>query len=92
MTPVYDAANAFDAQLVHDLLRDAGFEPHVFGAGLAGAVGELPPEGLVQVWVDDAQAAAARQYLHDWQNAEIPDEDELARLADAQAADGELWA
>lgn len=92
MTPVYDAANALDAQLVHDLLRDAGFEAHIFGAGLAGAVGELPPDGLVQVWVDDAGADAARQVVHDWHHAEIPDEDELARLADGQAADGELWA
>ncbi len=92
MTPVYDAANAFDAQLVHDLLRDAGFEPHVFGAGLAGAVGELPADGLVQVWVDDDQVDAARRCIHDWQCAEVPDEDELVRLADSQAANGELWA
>ncbi len=92
MTPVYDAANAFDAQLVHDLLRDAGFAPHVFGAGLAGAVGELPADGLVQVWVDDDHAEAARRRIRDWLSAEVPDEDELVRLADGQAADGELWA
>lgn len=92
MTPVYDAANAFDAQLVHDLLRDAGFEPHVFGAGLAGAVGELPADGPVQVWVDDDHVEAARRLVHGWLSAEVPDEDELVRLADGQAADGELWA
>ena len=92
MTPVYDAANAFDAQLVHDLLRDAGFAPHVFGAGLAGAVGELPADGPVQVWVDDDHAEAARRRIRDWLSAEVPDEDELVRLADGQAADGELWA
>lgn len=92
MTPVYDAANALDAQLVHDLLRDAGFAPHVFGAGLAGAVGELPADGLVQVWVDDVHADEARQRIHDWRCAEVPDEDELVRLADSQAAEGDLWA
>jgi hypothetical protein len=92
VTPIYDAANALDAQLVHDLLRDAGFEAHIFGAGLAGAVGELPPDGLVQIWVDETQAAAARQLVHDWQNADIPDEDELVRLSESQAAEGDLWA
>lgn len=92
MTPVYDAANALDAQLVHDLLSGAGLTPFVFGAGLAGAVGELPADSLVQVWVDDVHADAARQRIHDWQCAEVPDEDELVRLADSQAAEGDLWA
>jgi len=86
MVPVYDAINAFDAQLVHDLLQGAGVPAHVSGMGLVGAVGELPADGLVQVWVDDARESQARDLIREWHDAEIPDEDELVRLADSQAA------
>lgn len=92
MIPVYDAANAFDAQLVHDLLQGAGVPAHVSGAGLVGAVGELPADGLVQVWVHEDHALPARRLISDWLDAEIPDEDELSRLADSQARDGEFLA
>jgi hypothetical protein len=93
MIPVYDAANAFDAQLVHDLLQGAGMPAHVSGTGLVGAVGELPAEGLVQVWVHEEHAAAARELIREWLEGEVPDEDELVRLADSQAiAKGEFLA
>lgn len=93
MIPVYDAANVFDAQLVHDLLQDAGMPPHVSGSGLVGAVGELPADGLVQVWVHEDHALAARALIQEWLEGEIPDEDELVRLAESQAtAKGEFLA
>lgn len=93
MIPVYDAANALDAQLVHDLLQGAGMPAHVSGTGLVGAVGELPAEGLVQVWVHEEHAAAARELIGEWLDGEVPDEDELVRLADSQAtAMGEFLA
>jgi len=93
MIPVYDAANAFDAQLVHDLLQGAGMPAHVSGTGLVGAVGELPAEGLVQVWVHEEHAPAARELIREWLEGEVPDEDELVRLADSQAtAKGEFLA
>jgi len=91
--PVYDAANAFDAQLVHDLLQGAGVPAHVSGMGLVGAVGELPADGLVQVWVNEAHETQARRLIREWHDGEIPDEDELVRLADSQArSDGEFLA
>lgn len=93
MVPIHDAADAFDAQLVHDLLQGAGMPAHVSGTGLLGAVGELPADGLVQVWVHEDHAAAARQLIRDWLEGEIPDEDELTRLADHQASNsGEFLA
>ncbi len=84
MTPVYDAENALDAHLVRQLLADAGIAAHVFGADLIGAVGELPAQGLVRVWVDDAALAQARALLQDWAAAPVPDEDELLRLAQGE--------
>ena len=91
MTPVYDAHDAMDAQLVHDLLRGAGIAAHVFGAGLAGAVGELPAHGLVRVWTEDADAETARALIADWHAAEIPGDDELDRLADASRSDDGMF-
>ena len=92
MTPVYDAENAIDAQLVCDLLLSAGLDARVLGADLAGGVGELPAGGLVRVWVAPEQVTRARALIDDWQAGAIPDEDELNRLADATGANGELWA
>lgn len=92
MVPVYDADNLIDAQLVLDLLLDAGLQAHVSGAALSGGVGELPVSGLVKVWVRDDQAEAARACLADWQAAEVPDADELDRLAGDGAPEGELLA
>lgn len=92
MTPVYDAENLIDAQLVCDLLASAGLEARVLGADLAGGLGELPAGGLVRVWVAPEQAVRARDLIDEWQAGGIPDEDELNRLADASGASGEFWA
>lgn len=40
-----------DAQLVCDLLKDAGFNAVVNGGYLSGAIGELPPDTLVSVYL-----------------------------------------
>lgn len=48
---VYLAENAIDAQLLCDMLSEAGFEAKVFGSYLTGAVGEIPPDGLIKVMV-----------------------------------------
>lgn len=88
----YDAENLIDAQLVCDLLISAGIAAQVVGAGLLGAAGELPAIGTVRVLVDEGDIDAARALIADWQAGEIPDEEELERLADHPASDGELWA
>ncbi|MFY2763515.1 putative signal transducing protein [Arenimonas sp. MALMAid1274] len=95
MTPAYDADSALDAQLVADLLTGAGIAAHVFGAALSGAVGELPPGGLVRVWIeDDSRLTEAQALIHDWSGAAIPDEAELERLALAaiDGGEGEFYA
>ena len=52
MTPVYAAASALDAQLLMDLLEDAGIHAEVVSAGAVGQV-------EVQVGEADAEAARA---------------------------------
>ncbi|GAB2498039.1 putative signal transducing protein [Arenimonas alkanexedens] len=92
MTPVYEAENGIDAQLVCDLLLSAGLQAQVLGADLAGGIGELPAGGLVRVWVAPQQHEQARALIDEWQAGGIPDEDELNRLADSATPNGELWA
>lgn len=92
VTPVYEAESGIDAQLVCDLLLSAGLDARVFGADLAGGIGELPAAGLVRVWVAPAQLDRARELIDEWQAGGIPDEDELNRLADDGTGNGELWA
>lgn len=52
MTPVYHAASSLDAQLLMDLLEDAGIHAEVVAAGSGGQV-------EVQVGEADAEAARA---------------------------------
>lgn len=84
MTPIYYADSPLDAHLVAQLLGSAGIEAHVLGADLLGAVGELPALGLVKVWVEDCHSERATGLIADWKAAPVPDEDELAALADGQ--------
>lgn len=81
MTPIYFAESPLDAELVAQLLRQAGITAHVLGSDLLGAVGELPALGLVKVWVEDVRVDAARALVADWQAAPVPSEDELLRWA-----------
>lgn len=87
MESVYDAQNLIDAQLVCDLLLSAGIPAQVSGAGLLGAAGELPAIGVLQVLVPDDAANRARAVVADWDAGDIPDEDELERLASQHPGD-----
>lgn len=53
MLKVYDAENLLDAQLVHDELRAGGMQVTIKGQYLTGAAGELPPSGIVTVWISE---------------------------------------
>ncbi len=55
MPSIYQAASVIDAQIVVDALRASGLDAHVTGGYLSGAAGELPPTGLVGVWLREAQ-------------------------------------
>ena len=52
-SPVYEAANLVDAQLLCDRLLHLGISARVSGGYLSGAAGEIPVDGLVKVWIDD---------------------------------------
>lgn len=68
---VYAARHGFEAQLIVDLLEQAGLDVRVAGADLIGGAGELPALGLVQVRVPDAQRDAAQALIRRWEAGEF---------------------
>ncbi len=64
MLQIYSAENMVDAQLFKDQLESDGIEAIIKGGYLSGAVGELPANGLVTVWIkDDIFETRARKLL-----------------------------
>lgn len=77
MKIIYGANDAIDAQRVIDRLAFEGIAANVLGGYLAGAAGELPMAGLVNVWVADEDEARAREVLaSDEPESALPDESE----------------
>lgn len=68
MPIVYRAANMIDAQLVLDELKAAGMQARISGSYLSGAIGEVPPDELISVWIDsDRQYDRAREVVADFE-------------------------
>lgn len=63
MKNIYDAQDIIDAQRIIALLEHEGIPAQVKGEYLSGAMGELPMQGLVSVWVADQDAVRARQIV-----------------------------
>lgn len=77
MKIIYGANDAIDAQRVVDRLAFEGITANVLGGYLAGAAGELPMAGLVNVWVADEDEPRARAVLAAAEpDAALPDETE----------------
>ena len=85
MKTAYEAANAIEAHMLRDVLRQEGIAAHVLGEHLLGALGELPAAGLVRLMVDDEDFARARAVLEQWDQAQ-PAEPPDAAPAGAAAA------
>lgn len=61
MKIVYEAENIIDANLVKNVLEQEGIPVFISGQYLTGAIGELPPMGLVNVMVPDSEWPRARE-------------------------------
>lgn len=70
MKSIYQAAHGVDAHMVRALLEQAGIPAQVRGEYLQGALGELPVNGMVTVWVPEPDAARAREVVRDWEQSE----------------------
>lgn len=73
MKTLYQAANAVEAHMLVDYLRQEGLHAQVLGEHLQGAVGELPAAGLVRLVIDEAQYEAGREAIARWESAQPAD-------------------
>lgn len=73
MQTLYEAANALEAHMLRDLLRQQGIAAELHGEHLPGALGELPAAGLVRLVVDEADHPRARQVVEQWDAAQPAD-------------------
>ncbi len=68
MIRIYQAQNIIDAQLVLDELRAGGLDAFIKGQHLVGGVGELPPGGVISVWISVEQhEQRARDIIEDFE-------------------------
>lgn len=73
MQVVYEASNTLEAQMMLNLIEQAGVTGQIVGGDLQGAMGELQAIGLVKVMVDEHYADHAKQIIAEWE-AERPTE------------------
>jgi tetrahydromethanopterin S-methyltransferase subunit G len=73
MKTVFEPSNALEGHMIQDLLKQRGISSRLDGAGLQGAVGELPAIGLVRLVVEDDDFQAARAVIDDWERSSAPD-------------------
>lgn len=71
MKTLYEAANAIEAHMLVDLLKQEGITAHIHGESLQGAVGEIPASGLVRLVVADEDHAAARAVIDRWEATQV---------------------
>lgn len=92
MKAIYNAANPIDAQLVADLLADAGIQSHVQGSFLVGGIGELPAGEMMRIWVPDEAADAAKQIIAESSRGDGGDSLEMEAMPALRASWRRMWA
>lgn len=91
MTPVYSAANVTDAHLAKGVLEQSGIAAYVRGEHLQGGLGEIPVTGLIDVCVDAADEARARDVLARWKRGEFALEEDAPEAPAIPAVAGRWW-
>ncbi len=74
MITIYQANSSIDAKLIQDQLAFADIQSHIMGDLLQGGVGELQPQGLVKVMIDEADFAKAKTVVENWENKPLTQE------------------
>lgn len=71
MKTLYEAANAIEAHMLVDLLKQEGIEAQIQGEALQGAMGEVPMNGLVRLVAREEDYPAARALIERWERTEV---------------------
>jgi hypothetical protein len=87
MVTVYTAQLITDAYLIKGLLENHGIAAFVSGDYLQGAIGELPPMGMITVGVADDLAERAAALIADFERAQPEGE---GQPSDTDSLDPEL--
>jgi hypothetical protein len=66
---ILHAQDLIEAQLIKNLLQSEGIESMILGEFLQGAIGELPPSGLIRVNVEDDIYEQALRLVEDYFNS-----------------------
>ena len=69
MKTILHAQDLIEAQLIKNLLLSEGIESMILGEFLQGAIGELPPSGLIRVNVEDDIYEQALRLVEDYFNS-----------------------
>lgn len=90
MKTFYEAANAIEAHMLVDLLKQEGIEAHIQGEALQGAVGEIPAAGLVRLVAAEDDHAAARAVIERWEATQVEPTPSSARAGKSSGLRGLL--
>jgi Putative prokaryotic signal transducing protein len=88
MQTLYEAANAIEAHMLVDLLKQEGITAYIRGEHLQGALGEMPAAGLVRLEIDESEFAQARSLIERW-DAVQPSENTTSTVQ--KKSNGFLW-
>lgn len=83
MKDIYRARDITEAHIVAGMLRSRGIEANVAGFFLQGGVGELASQDFARVQVEDADEAAARAVIGEYESAPRADTE-----SDVESANG----
>lgn len=68
MKIIFKANDILEAHIVAGMLQSYGIATHVGGHYLQGAVGDLAPMGIANIFVQDNQVEEAEQLVAEYQN------------------------
>lgn len=88
MKTLYEAANALEAHMLADVLKQEGITAQVMGSYLPGAMGELPAAGLVRLVVEEDDFDRARAAIGRWEATQVV---EPATRVVAPGVGGSRW-
>ena len=71
MKTVLHALDAMEANVVKGLLESEGITCSVLGEYLQGGIGELPPQNLIRVVVEETDYEKAKTIIDDWSTAKF---------------------
>jgi hypothetical protein len=72
MKSIFEAENAIEAHMISGLLEQKGILSNINGEYLQGGVGDIQPQGYIQITVNESDYASAREIIEDWESKQIP--------------------